>query len=75
MQNFGRIAPRECERVFAVIARSEATKQSMLPLRGAMDCFASLAMTASGFAGTTRIAYPNLSSSYPFAATSSHLAR
>src|SRR5467141_3239676 len=29
-----------------VIARSEATKQSILPLRGEMDCFASLAMTA-----------------------------
>ena len=32
----------------AVIARSEATKQSILPLLGDMDCFASLAMTASG---------------------------
>jgi hypothetical protein len=30
---------------FAVIARSKATKQSILSLRGAMDCFASLAMT------------------------------
>src|SRR5882724_2043208 len=30
-----------------VIARSEATKQSILPRRGAMDCFASLAMTVS----------------------------
>jgi hypothetical protein len=29
-----------------VIARSEATKQSTLSLRGKMDCFASLAMTA-----------------------------
>ena len=28
-----------------VIARSEATKQSMLPFRGDVDCFASLAMT------------------------------
>jgi hypothetical protein len=28
-----------------VIARSDATKQSILSLRGAMDCFASLAMT------------------------------
>src|SRR5437879_6076329 len=28
-----------------VIARSEATKQSMPPTCGAMDCFASLAMT------------------------------
>jgi hypothetical protein len=30
---------------FAVIARSEATTQSILSLRGEMDCFASLAMT------------------------------
>src|SRR5712671_2683892 len=29
-----------------VIARSEATKQSILSSRGSMDCFASLAMTA-----------------------------
>jgi hypothetical protein len=29
-----------------VIARSNATKQSILSLRGTMDCFASLAMTA-----------------------------
>jgi len=29
-----------------VIARSGATKQSILPLCGTMDCFASLAMTA-----------------------------
>jgi hypothetical protein len=29
-----------------VIARSAATKQSILSLRGKMDCFASLAMTA-----------------------------
>jgi hypothetical protein len=28
-----------------VIARSEATKQSILSFCGAMDCFASLAMT------------------------------
>jgi hypothetical protein len=28
-----------------VIARSNATKQSILSFRGAMDCFASLAMT------------------------------
>jgi hypothetical protein len=31
----------------SVIARSEATKQSILPLRGEMDCFASLAMTSN----------------------------
>jgi hypothetical protein len=30
-----------------VIARSAATKQSILSLRGVMDCFASLAMTVS----------------------------
>jgi len=47
--------------LFAVIAKSdvsavaqrakaEATKQSILPLRGAMDCFAALAMTASELA-------------------------
>jgi len=44
-QRLGRIAPRGRERVFAVIARSEATKQSILSLRGKMDCFAALAMT------------------------------
>ena len=43
--NLGRNAPRECERMFSVIARSEATKQSILSLRREMDCFASLAMT------------------------------
>src|SRR6267378_888284 len=31
--------------VYTVIARSEATKQSSLSLRGEMDCFAALAMT------------------------------
>ena len=36
------VAPRSIH----VIARSEATKQSILSLRGTMDCFASLAMTA-----------------------------
>jgi len=30
-----------------VIARSEATKQSILSSRGEMDCFAALAMTVS----------------------------
>jgi hypothetical protein len=33
---------------FFVIARSEATKQSILSLCGEMDCFAPLAMTAEG---------------------------
>jgi hypothetical protein len=32
--------------VETVIARSEATTQSILSLMGAMDCFAPLAMTA-----------------------------
>jgi len=42
-QNFGRDAPRECEVVFRpinIIARSVATKQSILPCCRAMDCFA-----------------------------------
>src|SRR5712691_11793602 len=45
-QRLGRIAPRdrECASGLAVIA--SAAKQSILSLRGAMDCFASLAMTA-----------------------------
>jgi hypothetical protein len=30
---------------YTVIARSAATKQSILSLRGEMDCFAALAMT------------------------------
>jgi hypothetical protein len=36
---------RRSNPAFAVIARSEATKQSILSLRGTMDCFAALAMT------------------------------
>jgi hypothetical protein len=36
---------RPAQRNPAVIAKSEATKQSILALRGEMDCFASLAMT------------------------------
>jgi len=39
-----RMARRGRKRAFAVIA--SAAKQSILPLRGKMDCFASLAMTA-----------------------------
>jgi hypothetical protein len=35
----------KAESFLNVIARSEATKQSILSLRGEMDCFASLAMT------------------------------
>src|SRR6476660_10624673 len=46
--NLGRNAPRERERMFSVIARSEATKQSILSLRREMDCFAALAMTSPG---------------------------
>jgi hypothetical protein len=45
MHPSGAIAPRECGFMSDVIA-SEA-KQSVLSLRGAMDCFASLAMTVS----------------------------
>jgi hypothetical protein len=48
----GRIVPRECEAVFRPInvIASEA-KQSSHLLCGAMDCFASLAMTAETDAG------------------------
>jgi hypothetical protein len=51
LQNSGRIAPREQERMFRpidVIARSEATRQSILLRKERMDCFASLAMTVAG---------------------------
>src|SRR3981081_3428812 len=50
----------------AVIARSAATKQSLLSLRGAMDCFASLAMTVSkhAFAPSRRDA-PELCKNLP----------
>src|SRR5882762_8870903 len=41
-----RIAPRDANARLGVIARSEATKQSILSSRGEMDCFAALAMTA-----------------------------
>jgi hypothetical protein len=42
------VSRRENAKVcLAVIARSEATKQSTLSLRGNMDCFAALAMTVS----------------------------
>src|ERR1700730_1476862 len=46
LQKLGRIAPRDRGVVFDVIARSEATKQSILSCCS-MDCFASLAMTVS----------------------------
>jgi hypothetical protein len=52
MQQLGRFAPRDREVVsgFAVIA--SAAKQSILSfLRGKMDCFASLAMTAPAHSG------------------------
>src|SRR5467141_3856115 len=42
-----RIAPRDANARLGVIARSEATKQSVLSSRGEMDCFAALAMTVS----------------------------
>jgi hypothetical protein len=51
----GRIAPRDlyaCLEI--VIARSEATKQSILSLRREMDCFAALAMTVPGRIRATR---------------------
>jgi hypothetical protein len=35
-----------CDKREAFVQGSEATKQSTLSLRGEMDCFASLAMTA-----------------------------
>src|ERR1700692_4056468 len=44
LQNSGRIAPREQERMSHNVIASEA-KQSMLPHKERMDCFASLAMT------------------------------
>src|SRR6266852_6107874 len=49
LQKLGRIAPRDCGVVFGVdvIARSEATKQSIVTIVPAVDCFASLAMTVS----------------------------
>jgi hypothetical protein len=45
-QSSGASRRENAEVCLCVIARSEATKQSILPLRGEMDCFASLAMTA-----------------------------
>ena len=45
--SLGRNARRECEVASSVIARSEATKQSISPRKGRMDCFASLAMTVA----------------------------
>ena len=44
----------------AVIARSQATKQSIPPLRGAMDCFASLAMTVRPFENRINSCCPGL---------------
>src|SRR5882724_3682111 len=46
MQNFGRDAPREYERMSNhVIARSVATRQSIVPHKERMDCFALLSCT------------------------------
>src|SRR6266851_9045377 len=43
-ENLGRIVPRECEVMLAIgvpsLRGALATKQSILSLRGAMDCFA-----------------------------------
>ena len=44
----------EADREWSVIARSEATKQSILPFCGAMDCFASLAMTGIDMVSRSR---------------------
>jgi hypothetical protein len=44
----------------AVIARSEATKQSILSPSGAMDCFASLAMTGMVRGASNVIRHPEL---------------
>jgi hypothetical protein len=44
-----------------VIARGAlATKQSILPLRGKMDCFAALAMTAEGVRATLSLVVARL---------------
>ena len=57
MQDAGASRRGNANVYLAVIARSEATKQSILSLRGKMDCFASLAMTAGQpFAFSQRIA-------------------
>jgi hypothetical protein len=40
-----------------VIARSEATKQSILSFRGKMDCFAALAMTKAALFGPAKPIY------------------
>src|SRR6266481_4805263 len=57
-----------------VIARSEATKQSILPLRGEMDCFAEpvigrafarrLAMTVSGTVGWAKRSVPTIPTTF-----------
>jgi hypothetical protein len=44
----------------AVIARSEATKQSILSPSGAMDCFASLAMTGMVRGASNVIRHPGM---------------
>ena len=46
--NLGRRASRECETAFTVIARSECDEAIHVSASGAMDCFASLAMTWIG---------------------------
>src|SRR6185437_8393026 len=45
LAKLGRIAPREGG-LLSIIVIASAAKQSILPLCGSMDCFASLAMTA-----------------------------
>jgi hypothetical protein len=48
-----------------VIARSEATKQSILSLRGEMDCFASLAMTLRWRRHMRDAPQPNVAPTFP----------
>ena len=47
MQRLGRFAPRDLYACLEIVIASGA-KQSILSLRGEMDCFAPLAMTAPG---------------------------
>jgi hypothetical protein len=56
MRSSGKSCRGNAESYLGVIARSEATKQSIHPLCRDMDCFASLAMTR-----IERNNYPSLS--------------
>src|SRR5262245_31180265 len=48
LHNSGEYLPRECERTFFVMARSEADEAIHSAASGYVDCFASLAMTGMG---------------------------